>query len=56
VKDRIKNILQKKWKEEIASQLGAHRHTQEKIEKIFFGFCDFVIFFEFFGLFLQYVA
>ncbi len=30
-----KKIFCKKWKEEIASQLGAHRHTQEKIEKFF---------------------
>ncbi len=56
-KDRIKNILQKngKKKKQVA---GAHRHTQERIEKdFFFGFCDFLNFFlGLMGLFLQYVA
>jgi hypothetical protein len=55
-KDRIKNILQKngKKKKQVA---GAHRHTQERIEKDFF--LDFVIFYIFLGLlglFVQYVA
>jgi hypothetical protein len=41
-----KKYLAKKWKEEKASQLGANRHTQERIEKdFFFGFCDFMNFF-----------
>jgi hypothetical protein len=55
-KDNKKINLQKnrKKKKQVA---GAHRHTQEKIKKIFFGFCDFMhFFFEFLDLFLQYVA
>jgi hypothetical protein len=57
-KDRTKKkiICKKKGKKE-KQVTGVHRHTQERIEKdFFFGFCDFIIFFEILGLFLQYVA
>ncbi len=49
VKDRIKNNLQKKWKEEKASYWCSKAHTRKDRERFFFGFCDFMNFF--FGIF-----
>ncbi len=46
--DRPKKINCKKNGKRISKYLGAHRHTQERIEKVFFfGFCDFIIFLDF---------
>ncbi len=50
-KDRNKKIICKKNGKKKKQVAGAHRHTQERIEKsFFFGFCDFIIFFWIFGL------
>ncbi len=48
-KDKIKNILQKKWKEEKASYWCTQARTRKDRERFFFGFCDFMNFFWFFG-------
>ncbi len=48
-KDRTKKIICKKNGKKEKQVTGVYSHTQERIEKIFFffGFCDFMLFFDF---------
>ncbi len=45
--DRKKKLFAKKMERRKSKLPGAHRHTQEKIEKFFLDFCDFKIFLDF---------
>jgi hypothetical protein len=46
---QTKKIICKKNGKKEKQVTGVHRQTQERIEKIFFGFCDFILFFGFLG-------